>query len=167
MKDSKVKYQVIDNFLSEEDHDALRYLTITSQAMPWFLNNEISGEKEDEKDYYFTHLFYNNYTINSNNFHLFKPLLTKLECKALIRIKANLYPGTEILKKHTNHRDFDFDHMAAVYYINDNDGHTILNDSIKIESKANRILIFNPQVEHCSTTCTDQKYRITINFNYM
>ena len=164
----KIDYQVIDDFLSEEDHDILKTLTTGSQHMPWFLNNQVSGDNDvNRKDYYFTHLFYSDYKINSNNFHVFKPILDKLNVKALIRIKGNLYPGTEKVTRHTNHKDFDFSHKAAVYYINDNDGYTILNDSIKIESKANRILIFDPQIPHCSTTCSDAKYRVTINFNYM
>lgn len=167
MKDSKIKYKVIDNFLSEEDHDIIKTLTTGSQYMPWFLNNQVSGEDLDPMDYYFTHIFYSDYKINSNNFHIFEPILKKLDCKALIRIKGNFYPGTEKIRKHTNHKDYDFSHNAAIYYVNENNGCTVLNDSIEIESKANRVLIFDPQVPHCSTTCSDEKYRITINFNYM
>ncbi len=35
-----------------------------------------------------------------------------------------------------------------------------------IDSVANRILFFDPSEEHSSSLCTDQKRRITINFNY-
>ena len=36
----------------------------------------------------------------------------------------------------------------------------------KIESIENRALLFDPSIEHRSTTCTDAKGRININFNY-
>ena len=36
----------------------------------------------------------------------------------------------------------------------------------KVESVANRVVIFDPTLEHRSVTCTDEKRRIVINFNY-
>jgi LmbE family N-acetylglucosaminyl deacetylase len=36
----------------------------------------------------------------------------------------------------------------------------------EIKSIENRVLLFDPSTEHHSTTCTDQKVRININFNY-
>ena len=37
----------------------------------------------------------------------------------------------------------------------------------KIKPKENRAVFFNPSIEHCSSTCTDEKRRITINVNYL
>ena len=36
----------------------------------------------------------------------------------------------------------------------------------KINSKENKAVIFDGSLEHSSTTCTDQNYRITLNINY-
>ena len=36
----------------------------------------------------------------------------------------------------------------------------------KIESKENKAVVFDGSLEHSSTTCTDQHYRITLNINY-
>ena len=95
-----------------------------------------------------------------------EPLLRKVEPKALKRIKANLYPRTKELLYHGVHTDFDYDHKAMIYYLNTNNGYTILKDGVKIKSIQNRALFFNPQEEHQSTTCTDLKCRMNININY-
>ena len=49
--------------------------------------------------------------------------------------------------------------------MNSNNGYTSINKD-KIESIENRILLFDPSVEHNSVTCTDEKVRLNINFNY-
>ena len=62
--------------------------------------------------------------------------------------------------------ELDYDHKAMIYYLNTNNGYTILKDGVKIKSIQNRALFFNPQEEHQSTTCTDLKCRMNININY-
>ena len=66
---------------------------------------------------------------------------------------------------HDKHIDYPFTHNAAVLYVNDNDGYTEI-DNKKIESVANRVSIFDGSKEHNSTTCTDQKVRVVMSFNY-
>ena len=39
-------------------------------------------------------------------------------------------------------------------------------DGTKIESVANRVLLFDSSRPHSSTRCTDQKVRVNINLNY-
>jgi hypothetical protein len=164
-----MEYKVIDNFLPDEEFGLIQYGMTESQNLAWYLNNFVSGVADLEthpKDYYFTHLFYSDYRVRSENFKVFHNFLEKLDCKSLIRVKANLYPSTETVRHHRNHQDYDFSHKAALLFINDNNGLTVLNDEIEIESKANRVLLFDPQIPHHSTTCSDEKYRITVNFNY-
>jgi hypothetical protein len=159
-----MKHEVIDNFLSNEDFDIIQYLMTCPQVLPWYYNSGVSHVEDG--DGYFTHLFYDKYKPNSDNFHVFSPFIEKLKIKSLIRIKGNMYMKTPKLHIHKGHKDFDYDHKAAIFYVNDCNGYTILNDKTKIESKKNRILIFDPQVIHSSTTCTDQPFRVNINFNY-
>ena len=66
---------------------------------------------------------------------------------------------------HDKHIDYPFTHNAAVLYVNDNDGYTEIGNK-KIESVANRVSIFDGSIEHNSTTCTDQKVRVVMSFNY-
>ena len=89
-----------------------------------------------------------------------------LDIKALIRIKINMYPNTEILKEHGMHIDFPFSHKTALLSINTCDGYTKLEDGTKIDSVANRILLFDASTPHTSSTCTNQPVRVNININY-
>ena len=55
---------------------------------------------------------------------------------------------------------------VSIFYVNTNDGFTVFEDGTKVESVANRMLTFPTNMKHSGTACTDQKYRIIINFNY-
>ena len=39
-------------------------------------------------------------------------------------------------------------------------------DGTKVESVGNRLLTFPANMKHMGTSCTDQQFRIVINFNY-
>ena len=94
------------------------------------------------------------------------PILEKLDVKALIRVKCNLYPYSEKVHEHEMHSDSDYSHKAALLSINTCNGYTKLEDGTKIDSVANRVLIFDASKPHCSTTCSDTTARFNINFNY-
>jgi len=164
-----MNYEIIDNFLPEDDFKMIQYGIMESQNLAWYLNNFISSEDDlvtNPKDYYFTHLFYADHRVRSDNFLMFEQFLTMVECKSLIRIKGNLYPSTSEVVHHRDHKDYDFNHKAALLFVNTNNGVTVLDNKIEVESIENRVLLFDPQIPHHSTTCSDQKYRITVNFNY-
>ena len=155
---------IIDNALSVELFSTIRQLCCNSQNLPYYLETDISGMVEEE-NCYFTHLFYNNDTVCSDYMKWGQALKDFLKAKSFMRIKANLYPRTDTIVHHKDHVDLDFDHNAAILYLNTNNGYTVIGDT-KIESVANRILLFNPQIPHHSTTCTDAQFRANINFNY-
>ena len=161
----KADYQVIDNFLDKEDFLKIKNL-LESSNFPWYYQ-PIINNNHSEKDLncYFTHLFYRLETGFSNFFDITKPVIDKLKIKSLIRVKANLYPRTLKIEKHKKHIDYDFKHKGAIYYVNTNDGKTILNN-IEIDSIENRLLIFKAHLPHSSTSTTNFKKRININFNY-
>ena len=153
--------KVIDNFLPKDNFLDIKTI-LESNSFTWFFQNTVSGK---DNDYYFIHHLYNHDTISSNYFYLIKPIIDKFKMKSLIRIKCNMYPSTQKAQKHPTHRDYDFKHFGAIYYVNSNNGYTSINKD-KIESIENRILLFDPSVEHNSVTCTDEKVRLNINFNY-
>jgi len=157
-------FRVIDNFLDQSLFEVVKHIG-SNPEFPWYYNEDISGEGI-EKDCYFTHILYSN-NEKSSWFNLVVPIIDTLsDVKSLVRIKANSYFRTETLVHHKDHVDYSFDHKAAIFYVNTNDGYTVINNEHKIESVANRILIFNPQVPHHSTNCTDQQRRVNVNFNY-
>ena len=57
--------------------------------------------------------------------------------------------------------------MGAIFYVNTNDGLTVLDNEVEIDSVSNRLLVFDGSTMHHSTTCTNQKRRVNINFNFM
>lgn len=157
-------FKVIDNFLPKNKLGQIKDL-MESPIFPWYYNDGVASEKDE--DYYFTHIFYNNYTFQSSFSELIiLPLLEKIQPQSIIRIKGNLYPRTEKIKNNKAHIDYKFKHLGAIYYVNSNDGYTILNDDYRIESIENRMLLFDPSLYHKSTHCTDKNYRMNINFNY-
>ena len=45
-------------------------------------------------------------------------------------------------------------------------GYTKLKKCRKLKSVANRMLIFDSDLEHAVFTCTDEQNRVVVNFNY-
>ena len=165
-------YEIIDNFLPQERFQIIKN-TIIHADFPWYMSPFVASQEEaymmkkmcDSGSSYFTHMFYSGFRV-SNQCSIFSELLRKLEVKSLIRIKANLYPSTEKRIHHAKHVDYDYKHRGAILYINTNDGLTVLEDGTEVESIQNRLLLFDPSKTHNSTTCTDDKCRVNVNFNF-
>jgi hypothetical protein len=51
-------------------------------------------------------------------------------------------------------------------YFNDCNGKTIFKDGATVESKRNRMLIFNSEYEHAGITQTDEPRRYVLNTNF-
>ena len=86
---------------------------------------------------------------------------------SLYRVKGNFYPNVGKHSENKPHIDFSFKHKGAIFYINTNNGYTLLNKGkTKIESIENRILFFDSTKTHNSTHCTDDHARVNININY-
>jgi hypothetical protein len=154
-------FRIFDNFCSEDEFLKIKNSILNSE-FSWNLTPNVSNLQENLKitsSYYFTHLF--------DSYEIFDELLKKLNPQKIIRIKANLYPSTEQIEKHNNHIDYEYENIGAIYYLNTNNGLTILEDNIKINSIKNRLLLFNGSKLHCSTTCTDDKCRVNVNFNFL
>jgi len=163
-----IKYKVIDNFLEREEFARLQTF-LMSWDFPWYYQAIINGDHDmEDLDCYFTHGLYDvelgvGY---SNFFNIVKPLLNIIKPKALIRIKCNNYPRTEKVRVHKPHCDYPYTHKGALFYINTCDGGTILENGKKIDSVENRILFFEADKPHSSTSTSNAKSRININFNY-
>ena len=162
-------YQILDNFLDPADHLTLKTLMLGDE-FSWNYHYRTTANPQSETDlddFYFVHHFYQAYEPRSRYINLLMPIIAKINPKAIIRIKGNLYTRTSLIKHHLNHMDYRFDHEAAIYYVNSNDGLTVLDDGTQIESVENRLLVFDASKNHHSTTCTNAKARVNINFNYV
>jgi len=169
-----MKYEVVDNFLSREslEHIQTEMLALHDDQptyFPWFTSRSVASVHDDESlpQFYMYHPFYWDFAPNSEFFHqLLTEAVVKLQPAAIIRVKGNLYPATNKIIEHEPHVDTHYSHKGALFFVNNNNGYTTLADGTRIESIANRMLFFDPSEPHFSSTCTDDKFRVTINFNY-
>jgi len=162
-----MNYKIIDNALPQEEFNIIKE-NILNCDFPWNLTTVITNEKEVlpiHASFYFTHMFWDKFNMEPQS-QMFASLLNLMDCHSLMRIKANCYPSTPEIITHDKHVDYPFPHKGAIFYLNTNNGLTILEDKVEVESIENRLLLFDPSKMHTSTTCTDTKCRINVNFNY-
>lgn len=163
-------YKIIDNLLDRKTFTLIQNELIGSN-IPWYFNDLITatntGKVEEVFNFQFTHTFYSNYHFASDKIAVLKPIINYLDPSAIVRIKANLLTRTDTIIEHEFHKDAEhFSGKIAIFYVNTNNGFTILQDGTKINSIENRLLILSPDVYHTGTSCTDQKTRVVINFMY-
>ena len=156
--------QIHDNYLPADYFKSIAD-TMTSDQFPWFIASGVNHADDDQRQ--FIHIFYRANLANSGYFDLLQPLLDGLMPASLIRVKANLTPRTDKIIKHGLHRDQEFKCKIGILYINTNDGYTEFEDGTIVESVANRLVIFDNDLRHGGTTCTDAHERIVLNINFM
>ena len=173
---NSVAYNVIDNFLPQEQFEEVRDSIMYHFDFPWYIHKRVNtvGKNctEEYWNWYATHTFYRNDYATSQQCHriydIFIPRFVEMNIyHSLLRIKGNFYPHTETLKEHAGHRDYLYSNTGALYSLNTCDGYTKLCDGTKIPSVANRILIFDSSIIHTSTTTTNAAGRFNINFNFL
>ena len=162
-----------NNFLNKKDFKNLKDPMLGTD-FPWYYNStKVDKEGKDNlNNYQLTHTFFFDGKINSGAFNLIEPILQKLKVKKLIRVKANLVPRTFRIHKFETHLDQEEDYKAAILYMNTNNGYTYFNNGGRhgsdkfVNSKENTIVLFKANQRHYGTTCTNEKIRVLINFNY-
>ena len=191
MKESN--YEIVDNALPNHVFEELKNY-IMGDAFPWFFQQFVAYSPElntnegwsaskknkdliakpltDEQkhwNFYMTHRSYDDNIILSSQdiWRMLQPIIRLLESKTIIRIKFNMYPKTPNIIHHKMHIDYSYKHKGALFYINSNDGLTVLEDGTEIKSVANRLLLFDASKPHHSTTTSNENRRVNINFNYL
>jgi len=157
--------KIINNALGKPEAVEIKNVLI-SNMFPWFIHKGIVYKNEN--NYQFAHIFYHENKINSNFFEkITSPILKVLNPISIIKIKANLLPKDKKIIEYGMHIDFiNKNSKTAIYYVNTNNGYTRFENNKKITSEENKLVIFNSNIKHAGTTCTDSDYRIVINFNY-
>ena len=169
--------QVIDNFLPEEQFNEISNL-LMGTGMIWNYNYEVDYPRLNKTDFQFTHCFFHaTEGFISPLSDLVKPFIRLLKARVLIKIKSNLTLKTDTHKESGFHYDHEFvgsrlpdgtlTSYTAIYYVNTNNGYTLFKDgNFKVDSVANRLVIFDSSKLHKAVSCTDEKTRVVINFNY-
>ena len=130
---------------------------------------------QDNVDVYqFTHLFFKQggYAWSSYTENIL-PILNVLDARAWIRVKANLGPrepkhlvgGWHYDSSYNKNTPYN-DTTTAIFYMNNNNGYTLLETGDKIKNVENRLILFPCNVLHTGITQTDTKVRVALTFNY-
>ena len=164
--------KIEDNFLDQKEFDKLQKL-ILGPDFVWHYDDII--DLFDEDTFQFTHLFYGTNKPKSTFVTILNPMLDRINPFSVWRIKANLLTRTSNIVQNS----FHIDNLAlkdslekskqwttSIFYVNTNNGYTEFEDGTKVESVANRMITFPSNIKHRGTSCTDEKIRVVINFNY-
>ena len=168
--------QVYDQFLKEDDFKKLDRVFCQDVAT-WHYNDHAvyPHDESDDTDYnfQFVHSVYRDCQFVSEHHQLVYPILANLDAKVMLRMKFNLGIRTPNIVEREFHQDHydvlpeDVPYKVAIFYLNTNNGYTLFETGDKVESVANRIVIFDGKLKHCGTTCTNSKTRVVLNINYI
>jgi len=164
--------EVIDNFLSDFDFRLIKNQFLDNPRILWQFNPIRDGEynkssHKEEQPFQFVHGLYRNFSPESEYFQHIKPFVKKLEIRALLRVKVNLTTRSESIIEGGFHVDNKNNHKVAIFYLNTCDGYTLFENGEKVNSVANRMVLFDGSLRHTGTNCTDKQRRVVINFNYL
>ena len=164
--------KIFDNFLPYDNFEELK-TNICSDNFPWFYQDVVAYRNVDDQwDWYHTHTLCNNDKITSEFFEpVYNMIIPKIrevsEYHSLMRIKVNSYPYTKIINEHDQHSDYPFVSYGGILSLNTCNGFTRLHNGTKVDSIENRFFIFDPSKPHNSSTTTNAKRRVNINFNWI
>ena len=158
--------KIIDNLLDKDAFTSLQSF-ILGDDFAWHFNEYVDYENEKDK-FQFTHSFYKYNQPYSVHYDLVNPILDTFDLFAIVRIKANLLTKTPKIVVNNYHVDHDKKNWnTSIFYLNTNNGYTEFKDGTIINSVANRLITFPSEMAHRGTSCTDEKSRVVINFNWM
>ena len=165
--------KIEDNFLAQDDFYELQtFMMGPGDVFPWYYNDTIDHRGQKDK-FMFLHVFHTGFAPTSSLCVILDPILEIIKPVSIWRIKANLLPRTPNIVENAFHVDIvDISKeklkqwTTSILYVNTNNGYTKFVDGTKVESIANRMVTFPANMKHTGTSCTDEKTRVVINFNY-
>ena len=173
------KIQIIDNFLNQNDFEELK-LFLMSPRSQWRFVDFIANKdgRDQDKDGYFVHSFTDRDPISFKERFSVSPdyqkvsrlmdcIKKRLNYKQILRVRSSLYPRRENQKPDPFHIDYNFNHKVCIFYVNTNNGFTLFENGEKVNSVANRLVIFDGLEKHCSVVQTDTTARYIVNINLL
>ena len=163
--------KIEDNFLKQEEFDKIQKLMGEPSPFPWFYADRIVFEDDVDK-FQFIHAFYDNHMPMSPFSNELDSIINIIQPFSIVKIRAKLLTRTPEIVESTFHVDIPLSEenlkqwTTSIFYINTNNGYTKFEDGTIVESVANRMLSFPANMKHCGTSCTNERRRIVINFNY-
>jgi len=167
-----MKVEVYDDFLEDEKFRLVQNQMLGT-SFNWHFSTVLNPEVDtidcnELENIQFSNWLYHGLEPGGPEYGIVEPFISdpRLGITALVRIKANLTMRTPKVITHGFHKDGKCHHTSAIYYVNSNDGYTEFEDGTKIDSIGNRLLVFDSQISHTGSTCTNARVRCVINFNY-
>ena len=173
------KTQIIDNFLNKDDFEELKIFLMSPRSQ-WRFVDFIAYKdgRDQDKDGYFVHSFTDRDPISflerftvSPDYQKVNRLMDcikkKVNYRQILRVRSSLYPRREDQKPDPFHIDYNFNHKVCIFYVNTNNGFTLFENGEKVNSVANRLMIFDGLEKHCSVVQTDTSARYIININLL
>ena len=163
--------KIEDNFLKQEEFDKIQQLMMEPSPFPWFYADRIVFEDDVDK-FQFIHAFYDNHMPMSPFSNELDSIINIIQPFSIVKIRAKLLTRTSEIVESSFHVDIPLleenltQWTTSIFYINTNNGYTEFEDGTKVESVANRMVTFSSNLKHRGTSCTDEKIRVVINFNY-
>jgi len=162
-----MKIKIIDNFIEDKTIlNDIQNLLLGDQFPQYYLRD--TGYEGDTSDFLFCHILFFEGKQTSDYFHrVATPLLGRMNFNYLERVKVNLYTKKCKFIETAMHTDMNgVSHTVGIYSVNTNNGYTLFENGQKVESVANRLVIFDGNMKHCSVSQTDTNIRVNINMNF-
>ena len=151
-------------FLQKNIFDKLKN-TIMSDYFPWYFNNGVSTINDDFFQFTFSFIKDGKEKCWGEWIDVMRPVLENIKHKKMNKVKANLLTKTNKIIQHDYHTDQEKG-TTGILYLNNCNGYTIFKNGKKVMSEENKYIEFDSTLEHAGSSCTDEKRRIVINFNY-
>jgi hypothetical protein len=176
--------KIIDNFLAKYYLQHLQDNFLGDNSS-WSFNDSLTGDDSLEVLGSFgfgIKLHWNGYFTGSYESTLVRGLVFSAQEKVeevfgesleIIRARADMTVFNSLNHRHELHTDFQYEHMTAIFYLNNSDGNTILFDRdgknvlAEVEPVENRLLIFDGLLQHTGHSPSNHKSRVLINMNFM
>ena len=164
----------VDNFLFKNYFKELQDL-VYSENFGWFFYQKTTTFNDDN-NFMFTHMLYNNNKFHSNYFSKFESIKYFIsqhtDFNKFLRMKINLYTNQGKKIKHKKHYDWTNknhepkkDLKICILNFTNCNGNTFIENK-EIKSKENKAVLFDNIEEHYGITQDDKKVRIVLNIIY-
>lgn len=162
-------HKIIDNFLEHQDFLEIKNI-FEAENVPWYHSRIVIDTTDD--NFQFVHNLYSNHQFLHSGINYLTKIINKIQPVSIFRIKVNLRPRTDIIREDYFHLDRldlvedNIPYTIGIFYLNTNNGCTILENGIRIKSVENRMLLMSGDTKHSGTSATDCN-KMVINFNFL
>lgn len=160
---------IVDDFLPPSLFNDIQNLTMGDGINWTYRPGATSVDTPDE--FYFSHTaFLKDPFSISPLFNDIKPILyfmddrLKFYLDDLIRINCTMCTNRGKIITQAMHVDYDMPHYTGIFYCNTTNGPTVFEGS-KVDSVANRFVLFDGSMKHAATLQDDCHARVNIVFN--